>query len=93
MQRNFARLVDFVEQIPTLQNLGVFGIAVGDTSQPLALDGLSEARLMIEYPMLFALLACLARTSVTTLALASEASTGSRYKWKRSSRDEPFQLE
>ena len=43
--------------------------------------------------MLFALLTCLARTSLTALVLATEAASGTRYKWIRSSRDEPFQLE
>jgi hypothetical protein len=71
----------------------LYGVSVGNVVQPLKLDGLSEARLMVEYPMLFALLTCLARTSLTTLVLATEAGSGTRYTWKRSSRDEPFQLE
>ncbi|TKA55806.1 hypothetical protein B0A53_02944 [Rhodotorula sp. CCFEE 5036] len=91
--RKFAKLVDFVEEIPTLRSFGLFGISVLNVVQPLKLDGLSEARLMVEYPMLFALLTCLARTSLTTLVLATEAGSGTRYMWKRSSRDEPFQLE
>lgn len=92
-QRKFAKLVDFIEQIPTLRDFGLFGISVGNVVQPLKLDGLSEARVMVEYPMLFALLTCLARTSLTTLVLATEAASGTRYKWKRSTREEPFQLE
>lgn len=65
---------------------------VGDVGQPLELDGLDEAQLVVEYPLLFALLSCLIRTSVITLVISSYALTSRRYKWTRSSRDEPFQL-
>lgn len=80
--------------MPSLHRFGFYGLVVDGSDFDLDLDGVDEAELKVEYPMLFALLSCLTETSVTNLIIASNArKTSTRYKWKRPSRDEPFRLE
>lgn len=90
LQRNFAKLVKFLQHLPALQSLGLFGFSVGGVAQPLELEGLDEAQLVVEYPLLFALLTCLSRTSLRILAIRSGATFGAWHRWERPSNDEPF---
>lgn len=90
-QRNFTRLVKFLEHLPALDSLILSGFEFGGVNnQPLELDGLDEAQLVVEYPLLFAFLSFLTRTSLRVLALRPGAASSALYGWERPSDDEPF---
>lgn len=89
-QRNFTRLVKFLEQLPALESLGLSGFEVDGVNHPLDLDGLDEAQLVVVYPLLFAFLSFLTRTSLRVLAIRPGAAPGAWHRWERPSDDEPF---
>lgn len=84
----------FIQKLPALRRFALYGLVVSGDGRPLELAGLDETQVIAEYPLLFALLSSIARTSVTTLSIVpAEEQLQKRYTWKRLSRDKPFRLE
>ncbi|TKA55805.1 hypothetical protein B0A53_02943 [Rhodotorula sp. CCFEE 5036] len=92
--RKFTELVHFIQKLPALRRFALYGLVVSGDGRPLELAGLDETQVIAEYPLLFALLSSIARTSVTTLSIVpAEEQLQKRYTWKRLSRDKSFRLE
>lgn len=93
-QRNFSQLLGFIQKLPNLRRLVFTGLAVDVGGQAFVLAGLDETQLIMQYPMLAALLSFVTRTSVTTLILAPDnGPTTKRYRWTRQYRHEQLRLE
>lgn len=93
-QANFSQLLGFIQKLPNLRRLVFTGLAVDVGGQAFVLGGLEETQLIIQYPMLYALLSFVTRTFVTTLILApDDGPTAKRYRWTRQYRHEQLRLE
>lgn len=83
----------FIQKLPALRRLVLYGLTVTGDGRTLELAGLDETQLIAEYPLLFALLSFVTHMPVTTLIIApDEEQPRKQYRWQRLSRDEPFEF-